>query len=250
MKTLALVGAFALAFVFVPRVIAAPPSGMARVDPAAPCYRWPAVDMDEDGVFDRVDHCVNTPRGCTVDAYGCESDEDRDGVCNGLDDCPGTPVGVKVTVRGCPDGQAAAPARVVPEVERQLVETGRIRLENIYFESASARLLPESEATLREVGETLERYPNLRIEVEGHSDTRGSARANRRLSQQRAESVRAYLLDHFQLRRENFTANGYGEARPETAERTEEEMLRNRRVVLRVLNPDALPRGVRIERPR
>ena len=251
MKSLALIVALALALVFVPRVTAAPPTSAARVDTAAPCYRWPAVDMDDDGVFDRVDHCVNTPKGCTVDQYGCESDADQDGVCDGLDDCPDTPAGVKVTVRGCPDAsQSAAPARAVPEMERQLVETGRIRLENIYFETGSARLLPESETSLREAGETLERFPNLRIEVEGHSDTRGSARQNRRLSQQRAGAVRAFLLDHFQLRRENYVANGYGEARPETEERNEEEMQRNRRVVLRVLNPEALPRGVRIENPR
>jgi OOP family OmpA-OmpF porin len=132
-------------------------------------------------------------------------------------------------------------------MERQLVETGSIRLENVYFETASAQLLPESETTLREAGETLEKYPNLRIEVQGYTDTRGAAAYNMRLSQSRAESVRAFLIEHFQLERDNLTARGYGETQPETAERNDEELLRNRRVVLKVMNPEALPRGVKVE---
>src|SRR5206468_9652179 len=63
-----------------------------------------------------------------------------------------------------------------------------------------------------------------------------------RLSQERASAVRAWLLEHYSLRAEHLMAKGYGEARPETRERNDEELLRNRRVVLRVLNPEALPR--------
>jgi hypothetical protein len=82
-----------------------PPAKAAHVDPKAPCYRWPAVDMDGDGVFDRVDHCPNTPMGCMVDQYGCTIDSDGDGVCDGLDRCPNTPAGMKVDVHGCSAGQ-------------------------------------------------------------------------------------------------------------------------------------------------
>ena len=140
------------------------------------------------------------------------------------------------------------PSGPASEVERQLIETGRIRLENIYFETASSRLLPESEETLREAGRTLEKFPDLRIEVQGHTDTRGWARYNMRLSQARAEAVRSFLLEYFQIKPGNYNAKGYGETRPETEERNEEELLRNRRVVLRVLNPDVLPKGVTIEK--
>ncbi|HYM80599.1 MAG TPA: OmpA family protein [Candidatus Limnocylindria bacterium] len=256
-----------LAFLAAPN--AAPPCAAARIDPAAPCYRWPAVDMDDDGVFDRVDHCVSTPAGCTVDAYGCEMDGDEDGVCDGVDQCPGTPPGMKVNRQGCHAGaeemresravppspkelekQAPRPepvSRPVSETERQLVERGRIRLENVYFETESAKLLPESETALNEAGEALEKFPDLRIEVEGHSDTRGTARYNQNLSQSRAEAVRSYLVGRFSLRDQNLTAKGYGETRTETNEHNDEELLRNRRVELRVLNPDALPRGVKVE---
>jgi OOP family OmpA-OmpF porin len=244
-----------------------------RATDPTPCAQWPVVDTDGDGVPDRLDHCLNTPLGCTVDDYGCEYDTDGDGVCDGRDKCPNTPEGSKVNADGCdaaqlaagregrnpgavapeskpvspPVEQTAPPSRPQSEIERKLLETGSIRLERVYFETNSANLLPESEATLNEAGEALEKFPDLQIEVQGHTDTRGSNAYNQKLSQARAESVRSYLLAHFQLSADNLVAKGYGESQPETKERNEEELLRNRRVVLKVLNPDALPRGVKVE---
>src|SRR5205085_12230948 len=118
--------------------------GNPHVDPKAPCFRWPAVDMDGDGVFDRLDHCPDTPEGVVVDKYGCPMDADGDGVRDGLDQCPDTPKGTRVDRNGCAEGQASAvtsrpaaatpeppapPARPMPEMERQLIEKGSIRLE-------------------------------------------------------------------------------------------------------------------------
>jgi OOP family OmpA-OmpF porin len=249
---------------------ASPPPAADRVDPNAPCYRWPAVDWDGDGVFDRVDYCNDTPKGCTVDAFGCSSDSDQDGVCDGVDRCSGTAAGMEVDENGCAANQRAAakvqppapappreiekpaPAPVpvskpVSESERQLIESGRIRLENVYFESNSAVLLPESEAALREAGEALAKFSGLRVEVEGHTDTRGSTAHNQRLSQARSETVMQWLLQRFSLLADNLVARGYGESRPETGERNDEELLRNRRVVLTVLNPEVLPKGVKVE---
>ena len=246
-----------------------PPADNPYWDPKAPCFRWPAVDYDGDGVFDRLDRCPDTPKGCLVNEMGCSLDADGDGVCDGRDKCPSTPTGTKVDENGCaeiektpmsthtpaappkavepPPPARPAPSKPVSEMERRLVETGSIRLENVYFETNSARLLPESEATLNEAGEVLEKFADLKIEVEGHTDTRGAAAHNLRLSQERSGSVRQYLLDHFKLNPENYTAKGYGESRPETRERNDEELLRNRRVVLRVTNPDVLPKGVEVQ---
>ena len=245
------------------------PRTLEKVDPKAPCYRWPAVDFDGDGVYDRVDYCPNTPKGCAVDQWGCSSDADGDGVCDELDRCPNTPKGEKADKQGCSASQspmaastpAETPKAVAPvtpppapappaprsEVERKLVESGTVRLENILFETSSARLLPESEKSLNEAGEALSRYPDLRIEIGGHSDTRGAASANQKLSQARAESVRRYLLDRFSaLRSANLVAKGYGESQPLTKERNAAELQENRRVELKVLNPDVLPGNVKV----
>jgi outer membrane protein OmpA-like peptidoglycan-associated protein len=247
---------------------APPPKSASYVDPGAPCFRWPAVDYDADGVFDRIDHCTNTPAGCTVDKWGCELDADGDGVCDGRDQCPDTPSGTKVDKDGCPPGARAAkvqeaPKEVTPpppppaeppplgEKGRQLVETGRLRLENVFFESGSATLLPESEDELGQLGAALERFPDVKLEIQGHTDTRGSASGNMRLSQARAEAVRSWLLSHHHgIHSENLTAKGYGETQPETKERNQEELLRNRRVELRLLNPEVLPHNVKVEHPR
>jgi len=191
--------------------------------------------MDRDGVFDRLDRCDNTPAGAIVDEWGCPLDGDQDGVYDGLDKCPNTPAGEKVNRQGCSNVQLSgsskagseprtvvtplpppsSPPAPVSATERQLVEGGRIRLENVYFESNSARLLPESESTLNEVGSVLEKFVDLRLEVQGHTDTRGSSGHNKRLSQDRAESVRTYLVSHFHLRDGNVIASGYGETQPE-----------------------------------
>lgn len=250
-------------------------SSVNPVDPNAPCYRWPAADFDGDGVLDRIDRCNNTPKGCLVDSYGCSLDADGDGVCDGIDECLNTPAGEKVDKKGCSATQRAmmgaakkastgtgndkpretpvappapqAPSKPASETERQLISGGKVRLENIYFETGKATLLPESEASLNEAGAALEKFVDLKIEVGGHTDTRGAAAMNQRLSQARAESVRQYLLAHFHLKEQNLVAKGYGETRPETQERNQEELLRNRRVELTVLNPEVLPKNVKVE---
>ncbi len=68
-------------------------------------------DSDGDGVVDSKDLCPDTPRGVTVDEYGCPIDSDGDGVADYLDKCPNTPKGVKVDANGCPidsDGDGVA----------------------------------------------------------------------------------------------------------------------------------------------
>ena len=227
-------------------------------------------DADGDGVADRLDRCPNTPDGCRVDDYGCPWDSDQDGVCDGLDQCPDTPLGSRVDRRGCDAAQLAArglpraeapeskstphatapppkPSAPQSEVERKLIATGQIRLENVYFDTDKATLLPESESSLDEAGQALEKFSGLMVEVQGHTDTRGTAKHNQRLSQARAETVRDYLAGHFHLDRSNLIARGYGESMPEVKEKNDEDRHRNRRVVLKVLNPEALPRGVEVK---
>jgi len=233
------------------------PQTLERVDPKAPCFRWPAVDYDEDGIYDRVDYCPNTPKGCAVDQWGCMLDADDDGVCDTFDRCPNTPKDERADKEGCSKSQTPSGAQSTPpptkatqprsQAGEALARGETVRLENVEFDPNSDRLTPESEKTLNGIGEALSDYPDLKFEIGGHSDTHGDAEANRVLSQKRAESVRTYLLAHSSLKPENLTAKGYGETQPLTKERDADELHQNRRVEIKLLNPEALPKNVKVE---
>ena len=194
-------------------------------------------DSDGDGVLDGIDQCANTPKGCTVDEHGCPKDSDGDGVCDGLDMCPDTSPGNQVDAHGCPIE--------LVERETELLDTGMIRLQNVNFETGKANLLPESLPTLDIVGQVLAKWPELRIEVGGHTDSKGKKASNQKLSEARADSVLAYLQRKFPtLKPEQFTAKGYGQSVPLVPNTSELNMAKNRRVEFSVQNKDVLKREV------
>jgi outer membrane protein OmpA-like peptidoglycan-associated protein len=190
-------------------------------------------DSDGDGVLDGLDKCPDTPAGATVDATGCPKDSDGDGVLDGLDKCPDTPAGAKVDKDGCP-------VELI-ERETELLDTGMIRLQDVNFETAKADILPESFGSLDVVGQVLSKWPELRIEVGGHTDSRGSVPYNQKLSEARAASVLTYLKGKFpQLKPEQFSSKGYGELKPIAPNTTDLGMAKNRRVEFVVQNRDVL----------
>jgi outer membrane protein OmpA-like peptidoglycan-associated protein len=194
-------------------------------------------DTDGDGVYDGLDQCANTVSGCKVDEKGCAVDSDGDGVCDGLDKCPGTAAGLKVDADGCPIE--------VVERETELLDTGMIRLQDVNFETARATLLPESYPVLDVVGTVLMRWPELRIEVGGHTDARGSNAYNQKLSETRAHAVLEYLTGKFpELKPEQFSVKGYGESKPLVPNSNPLNMAKNRRVEFKVLNKDVLKKEV------
>ena len=221
------------------------------------------MDSDGDGVWDGLDQCPDTPKGATVDAKGCPKDSDGDGVFDGLDQCADTPQGVAVDAKGCPldsDGDGVpdykdkcpstshdikvdadgCPLEVI-ERETELLDTGMIRLQNVNFETAKWDILPESFSTLEAVGEVLIRWPDLRFELAGHTDSRGSVPYNQKLSQNRANSVLEWLTARFPaLKAEQFKVKGYGELKPLVRNNSPENMAKNRRVEFVVLNKDVL----------
>src|SRR5262249_25876095 len=144
---------------------------------------------DKDGVVDGLDACDSTAAGCKVDARGCPIDSDGDGVCDGLDKCPNTPSIWHVDANGCPTE--------VHERETELTDTGLIRIQNVVFETAQGELTPEARAQLEIVGAVLADWPQLRIEIGGHTDTAGPAARNRALSEQRVKAVLAFLLERY-----------------------------------------------------
>ncbi len=159
-----------------------------------------------------------------MDKNGCPKDSDGDGVLDGLDKCPDTPGGVKVDEHGCP-----VAAQLFEEEKATLV------LEGVNFETNSAVLTAGSTSVLDRVVDSLKAWPDVRIEVAGHTDAVGRADYNKTLSAKRAEAVRAYLtaagIDGSRM-----AANGYGEETPIADNNTDPGRAANRRVELKKLN--------------
>jgi len=174
------------------------------------------VDSDGDGVADYLDKCPNTPRGATVDASGCPLDSDGDGVPDYLDKCPNTPRGLKVDATGC------------------VREAQTIVLQNVNFEFNKATLTADSQTVLNDVATGLKSDPNMTVELAGHTDSKGSDAYNKKLSQSRANSVKAYLVSQG-VPSSRLVAKGYGEAKPVATNETEDGRAQNRRVEFRVL---------------
>jgi outer membrane protein OmpA-like peptidoglycan-associated protein len=194
-------------------------------------------DTDRDGVPDGIDMCADTPLGARVGPTGCPSDADGDGVPDGADKCPGTPVNVRVDKDGCPIE--------VSEKEVELLDTGKITVRNIRFETNKANLMLGSHAVLDEIGAILVQWPDLRIEIGGHADARGTDEYNRTLSQKRAQSVLDYLVAKFpQVPAGQYVAKGYGESQPVATNETAEGMALNRRVEFKVLNPEVMRKEI------
>jgi len=196
------------------------------------------IDSDGDGVCDGLDKCPNTPARCRVDASGCSLDTDGDGVCDGLDKCADTPSGARVDSDGCPVSE------VRPEVrqrETELLDTGMIRLQDIKFATDQSTILPESRPSLDVVGEVLSKWPQLKIEIGGYCDARGTAEYNLALSGRRVTAVRRYLLEHFtKLEAAQLVAKGYGESNPLVPNTSPANMAKNRRAEFKVLNKEIL----------
>jgi OOP family OmpA-OmpF porin len=186
------------------------------------------VDSDGDGVFDGIDKCPDTPRGATVDATGCPKDSDGDGVFDGIDKCPNTPRGTKVDANGCPPPPPPPPA-AIPERGKTLV------LEGVNFDFNSDRLTAGSTETLDRVAASLVEHPEVQIEIDGHTDSKGNDAYNQKLSQRRAESVKAYLVGKG-ANASQLTAKGLGEKQPVGSNDTEEGRAQNRRVELKRLD--------------
>ena len=203
-------------------------------------YSSDVMDSDGDGVPDDRDQCPNTPAGVAVDAVGCPLDTDGDGVPDYMDQCPGTPAGVEGNAQGCPldsDGDG------VPDYQDQCPDTPAgaevnslgcvedLVLRDVNFEFDSAQLTPSAEAILDGVSEKLMTNDQLRIRLEGHTDSVGPAAYNKELSQRRADSVKSYLVNKG-FSADNITTIGYGEEQPVASNDTAEGRAQNRRVEL------------------
>jgi outer membrane protein OmpA-like peptidoglycan-associated protein len=103
---------------------------------------------------------------------------------------------------------------------------------NVLFGSNSDAIPPASYAEIDKLGTLLSwpQYADYRIQLEGHTDSQGSARKNQALSEKRVQNIKTYLVQHFRLAPERILAVGYGSSRPIASNATPEGRSQNRRV--------------------
>jgi len=117
-----------------------------------------------------------------------------------------------------------------PELAKALEDRGGVSLNNVLFDTGTAKLRPESEKTLEILAEALKTMSNKTFEIRGHTDSSGNSATNRTLSGARAESVKAYLIGKHSFQANRIIASGAGDTEPVASNDTEEGRQLNRRV--------------------
>lgn len=170
-----------------------------------------APDSDGDGVADDVDQCPNTPKGVQVDDKGCP-----------LPPAPPPPppckapaTGERVSLAGCGTGDT-------------------ITLHGVNFESNKAKMTPNATSIMDNVADELNTYAAIHVEIDGHTDGKGSELYNKKLSERRADAVRNYLLTKG-ISGDRLTTAGFGASQPIASNDTDDGREQNRRVVLKIV---------------
>jgi OmpA-OmpF porin, OOP family len=151
-----------------------------------------------------------------------EKDSDGDGVPDSRDKCPGTARGLTVDDKGCPvTGDKTGPNRSFENV-------------NFAFDKSDltdyAKGILDSAAST--IGDLSTKYPNLKVDVSGHTDWEGTDSYNQALSERRAAAVRNYLVKKG-VERKRISTYAYGESKPIATNDTEEGRAVNRRAEIR-----------------
>jgi len=189
----------------------------------------PDPDNDGDGIPDVLDKCPNEPedKDGFQDEDGCpDPDNDGDGIPDIRDKCPNEPETFNnyKDDDGCPD-------EVPAEVKKF---TGVI--EGINFRTGSADILSGSYVILDRAVKVLQDYPEVNLEISGHTDNRGKPDYNRSLSQRRADAVKTYFVQRG-IASTRLQAIGYGPTRPIADNKTQSGRATNRRTEFRLINP-------------
>jgi outer membrane protein OmpA-like peptidoglycan-associated protein len=127
----------------------------------------------------------------------------------------------------CPNNPGTAENGGCPK-SKEITRAGLV-LKGVNFESGKATLLEGSYKVLDEMAESLREWPEINIEIQGHTDNTGNAAKNLQLSQERAETVRQYLIGKG-IAPERLTAVGYGQDKPIADNKTAGGRAQNRRV--------------------
>ncbi len=179
-------------------------------------------DTDGDGTPDPSDKCptVAGPEsngGCPIPVL----DTDKDGVNDDVDDCP--TIAGPISNKGC------------PEVTVEVIEKLKIQARSVFFNSGKSSFKTGDAATIASLDamkEILKDYPTAKFSIEGHTDSDGSDALNQKLSEDRANAVRTFLVDKG-INGNNLTAVGFGESKPIATNKTKAGKAQNRRTEVR-----------------
>jgi len=188
----------------------------------------PDVDNDGDGIPDEKDAEPNLPEDFDnfEDEDGApELDNDNDGILDADDMCPNKPENINgfLDEDGCPDEKPIKKPEVVFEKAKPIV------LDGVTFSLGSAELTSGAKEILLKVVRTLKDYADMKLKINGHSDSSGKRSFNLKLSQRRADSVKQYLvnqgIDPYRL-----SSVGKGPDNPIATNSTKEGRAKNRRI--------------------
>ena len=247
-----------------PPVIVPPPpppppadtDGDGIIDPDDKCPTVPGVaryqgcpipDTDKDGINDEEDKCPTVPglaryQGCPI------PDSDKDGINDEEDKCPTVP-GV-ARYQGCPipdtdgDGTNDEEDRCVtvpgprenfgcPVIPPEIVKRVEVAAKNILFVTGSAKLQSKSFKGLNDVVKIMQENPEMKLQIDGHTDWVGTEEYNQKLSDDRAASVRAYIISKG-IDASRITSAGHGELEPIATNETAAGRQQNRRVEMKL----------------
>ena len=204
------------------------------------------LDFDGDGVPDYQDMCPNTRPGTGVDTLGCDMDEDKDGVSDNRDQCPLTPAGAPVDTTGCPTD---SDKDSVPDYQDKCPNSLRgVKVDKvgcpvnkkedldklkkgINFKSGSTILTKASYKTLDDIVYLMQKFADVSLEIQGHTDNVGKDEYNENLSQGRAQSVVDYMIKKG-ITVDRLRAVGHGPHKPIADNKTKKGRAKNRRVEL------------------
>lgn len=214
-----------------------------------------APDSDGDNIANYLDKCANTPKGAVVDASGCPIDTDGDLLSdwdetnkyktdpnNADTDGDTLSDGAEIFTHntnplladsdggGVNDGLEIAYAKTNPlDAADDVKEVSRTEL-SIQFDVNSDKIKPEYKDDIAKIADFLQQYPEVTIQVEGHTDAVGDEDYNLFLSQKRADSVIDTLISNYGIEPTRLKAVGYGEAMPLAPNETKEGRALNRRI--------------------
>lgn len=177
-----------------------PPSGVGQLS------------VDKDKVF--ADAMAANP-GLLPPETAPIGDADGDGVTDDKDKCPDTPKGTRVDHTGCPLQDVTI-------------------LKGVNFDFDKDTLRPDAKPILDEAAAVMQRYPEIKVEIGGHTDSVGSDEYNRDLSDRRARTVMDYFISKG-VDADRLSSKGYGEAAPVTGNESVSGRAQNRRVEMRVI---------------